>query len=465
MQFSDRVKVKLIGDRAFYKKVFRIFLPAVVHVSVTNFVNFLDNLMIGKLGTAQMSGVGVSNQLLLVFNMIIFGVLSAAGIFSVQFFGSQDFSGVRKVFRAKIYMGVVTTVLGIALFLTADEALLSLFLQGEGSKELAESILANAKTYLHIMLFGLPAFVLSQSISTTMRESGEMKVPMQAGVAALLTNLTGNYLLIFGNLGFPKLGLIGAAIATALSRYVELGIISYAAKYNDKFRFFKGVFRSFSVPASLWKDIFIKGAPLMLNEILWSLSMSAVNQIYSRRALKVLAAINISSSVVGMFTVVLIASGTAVAVIIGHLLGAGKTEQAKKEAWQLMSFSFFACALLGALLYFLAPLFPKMFNTQDEIRQTAVSFMRTFSIVLPVKAATNCSYYTLRAGGKTVITFLFDSAFNWVVLIPLAYALVEYTSLPIEELYFWVQAATLLKLLLGLVLVQRGTWVHNLVKA
>ncbi len=421
--------------------------------------------MIGKLGTAQISGVGVSNQLLLVFNMVIFGVLSAAGIFSAQYFGSRDYDGVRQVFRSKIYLGVSTTVVCIILFLTADEALLSLFLQGEGSRELAKNILRNAKLYLHIMLIGLPAFVFSQSVSTTMRESGDLTVPMRAGIAALLTNLLGNYFLIFGNWGFPALGLVGAAIATVISRYVELFIIIYAARRNEKFFFFNNVFHKFSVPAGLWKNIFTKGTPLMLNEILWSLSISATNQIYSRRSLDVLAAINISISVVGMFNVVIIASGTAVSVIIGHLLGAGETEQAKKEAWQLMFFSFVSCTFLGIILYFLAPLFPQMFNTQNEVRQTATSFIRTFSIVLPIQAATDCTYYTLRAGGRTIITLLSDSVFNWVVLYTLAYVLVEYTSMPIEELYFCVQAATLLKLIVGLILVKKGTWVHNLVKA
>jgi putative MATE family efflux protein len=463
MQGASKIKNTIIGDKQFYKKVFHVFLPAVIHVSVTNFVNFLDNLMIGTLGTAQISGVGVSNQLLLVFNMFIFGVLSAAGIFSAQYFGSRDYDGVRQVFRSKVYMGIFTTATCIVLFLTADEALLSLFLQGEGSRELAESILSNAKLYLHIMLIGLPAFVLSQCISTTMRESGELAVPMRAGVVALFTNLIGNYLLIFGNLGFPALGLIGAAVATVISRYVELVVIIYASRRNDKFFFFKNIFRTLSVPKELWKNIVTKGTPLMLNEILWSLSISTTNQILSRRSLNVLGAINISISVVGMFNVVIIATGTAVSVIIGHLLGAGKIKQAKKEAWQLMFFSFFSCAILSIILYFLAPFFPKLFNTQDDIRHIAASFIRTFSIILPVQAAADCTYYTLRAGGRTIITLISDSIFNWAVLIPLAYVLVEYTSMPIEELYFYVHATTLLKLAVGLILVKKGAWAHNLV--
>ncbi len=451
------------GDKAFYGKVLHILVPAVIHISVTNFVQLLDNIMVGSLGTAQMSGVAVTNQLMFVYNMIIFGVLGGAGIFGAQYWGSGDLEGVRNVYRTKIWLSLGVTLVAVALFVSMDETFITLFLMGQGDPALAASILAQAKDYLHVMLWGLIPFALSQAYSGTMREAGEMRVPMRAGLLAVLVNVVGNWLLIFGHFGFPAMGVKGAALATIIARFVETGALILAAHRGEMKRIFHGVYRTMRVPVRLLRSIFAKGSPLMLNELLWSMGMAALTHIYSLRGLIVLGGLNISSTVINMFNVVLIAMGNTVGIIIGQMLGAGEISRARKDIWKLMSFSMLSTGALALVMLLLAPLFPAAFNTEPEVRALATAFIRTVAVFMPFNAITNTCYFALRSGGRTIITFLFDAVFNWAVVIPITLFLVHKTLLPIAPLYFLSQGANLLKCVLGLWLVQGGIWAKNIV--
>lgn len=460
---GNRLSRTLIGDRAFYRRLLHVMVPAIIQMSVANFVNLLDNLMVGTLGTAEISGVAVTNQLMFVFNMILFGVLGGTGIFSAQYFGARDMDGVRNVFRAKIWLSAAVTALGLALLIWQDDLLIGLFLQGQGDPQLAGSILREAKRYLYVMLWGLLPFGVSQCYATTMREAGELHVPMQAGLVAVGVNLMGNYLLIFGHLGFSPMGVTGAALATVISRYVEMAIVIYAAHRREIFRYFRGVYSSLRVPAGLIRAIFTKGAPLIVNEILWSISMAKTAQIYTLRGLTVLAGINISSTITNLFNVIVIANGTTVAVIIGQMLGAGETEKAKEDIWKIIFFGFAGSTVVAAAMGLMSPFFPRLYNTEEAVRTMAQSFILSQAVLMPVNILSNAAYFTLRSGGRTVITFMVDAVFNWAVSIPVTLFLVHGTALPIMPLYFLSQATAILKAALGIALVKKGVWVRNIV--
>ena len=203
---------KYIGDRKFYATAMAVAVPIMIQNAITNFVGMLDNIMVGQVGTAQMSGVAIVNQLLFVFNLCIFGAVSGAGIFTAQFAGSRDHEGVRHTFRFKILVCVLLTVLGTALFLVAGETLVRLYLKGAGKAQDADRFLGYRMDYLKVMLFGLLPFALANAYSGTLRETGQTLVPMAAGIGAVLVNLVLNYVLIFGHFGAPAMGVqIGRA--------------------------------------------------------------------------------------------------------------------------------------------------------------------------------------------------------------------------------------------------------------
>lgn len=464
--FLHRARRALVGDRAFYRAVLAIILPVIVQNSITNFVNFLDNLMVGALGDAEMSGVSVANQQVFVFNLTLFGGLSGPAIFGAQFYGAEDIEGLRNTFRIKLWESILLVGTALAAFSLWGEELISLFLQGEGDPALAEAILGHGQRYLILLLPGLPAFALSVCYAGTLREMGETRLPMAASVAAVATNALFNWLLIFGRLGFPALGVTGAAMATVLSRYVELGIVAgFTHLRRRRYTFIQGVYRTLRVPGSLLRRVLRLGAPLLANELLWSVGMSTLTAAYSLCGLAVVAALSISSTISNLFNAVTFAMGTAVSVVVGQSLGAGRFAEARRDAWRLMAFSVAAAVGMGVLLAAASPWIPLVYRAvTPEVRSLATRLLLIFACVMPLGAFANCAYFTLRSGGKTLITFIFDSGYMWAVAVPLAYLLVRGLGWPIEPTFATVEGANLLKCILGFLFVRSGRWVHNLAR-
>ena len=201
----------------------------------------------------------------------------------------------------------------------------------------------------------------------------------------------------------------------------------------------------------------------MVNEILWAAGMAMLMQCYSIRGLDAVAAMNISSTISNLFNIVFLAMGNAISIIVGQLLGAGKMEEARDTDTKLVTLSVMSCVVLGALLVWAAPLFPKLYNTSEEVKILAASFMRIAAICMPMHGFIHASYFTLRSGGKTFITFLFDSAYMWCINIPVAFLLSRFTDMDIVPLYFLCQMTDMIKCVIGFILIKKGIWLNNLV--
>lgn len=455
---------KLIGDKQFYKMVLLVAVPIMIQNGITNFVGLLDNVMVGQVGTEQMSGVAIVNQLLFVYSLCIFGGLSGAGIFGAQFYGQDNQAGVRDIFRFKIWIGLLITVLGFFILGFFGEGLINTYLAGEANKENVAVALYYGKEYLWIMLVGIIPFCIVQIYSSTLRETGETIVPMIAGIIAVAVNLAFNYILIFGKFGVPAMGVAGAAVATVMSRFVEcLIVVIWTHMHRERNIYIMGLYRSLRIPIWLVKKVVIKGTPLLMNEALWAAGMAMLLQCYSVRGLNVVAGMNISNTIANLFNIVFIALGSSVAIIVGQLLGAGKMEEARDTDTKLIAFSVASCIVIGILMIVIAPLFPKMYNTSDEVKGLAESFIIVAAVFMPQNAFLHAAYFTLRSGGKTVVTFFFDSVFAWVVSIPLAYVLSRYTQINIVFVYFCCQGIEIIKSIIGYILVKRGSWLQNIV--
>ena len=297
---------RYIGDRAFYHRLFTVLLPILIQNLITNFVSLLDNIMVGQVGTEPMSGVAIVNQLFFVFNLCIFGGLAGAGIFTAQFYGKGDKEGVRNTMRLKLWFGLLVVGLALAILLGLGDRLIGLFLHaGEENLDL-EATLHYGREYLAVMLIQTLPFALCQVYTSTLRETGETMLPMKAGITAVFVNLVFNYILIFGKLGVPALGVVGAAVATVLSRFVECFIVVFwAHSHRERCSFIPGLYQSLRVPGDLLKKVAVMSAPLLLNEVLWSGGMTTLNQCYSLRGLEVVSAFNISTTISSLFFVLL----------------------------------------------------------------------------------------------------------------------------------------------------------------
>lgn len=455
---------KFIGDKKFYRMVLIVALPIMIQNGITNFVSMLDNIMVGQVGTEQMSGVAIVNQLMFVFNICIFGSISGAGIFGAQFYGNGNHEGVRNAFRFKLIVCGVMTLIGIGIFINLGPQLISMFLHDGGKVGDIKRTLYYGKEYLIVMIIGMVPFAIMQAYTSTLRETGETLLPMLAGITAVLVNLVLNSILIFGLFGAPALGAMGAAVATVIARIIEcLIVVVWTHRHKEKNVFIVGVYRQFRIPRHLTNQIILKGFPLMLNEAFWSVGMAIMTQCYSVRGLEVVAGLNISSTISNVFNVVFIALGSSVAIIIGQLLGADKMKEAKETDTKLIFFSVVSCIFIGLLMMLVAPVFPLIYKTTEEVRSLAKDFIIIVALCMPLHAFNHASYFTLRSGGKTIVTFLFDSVFTWVVSIPTAYMLTRYTDLHIVMVYFICQSLELFKCFIGFTLVKKGIWMQNIV--
>jgi Na+-driven multidrug efflux pump len=265
-------------------------------------------------------------------------------------------------------------------------------------------------------------------------------------------------------LGFEAMGVKGAAIATVVSRFVELGVlVAYVHLFRKNYPFIQGLYRTLRVPWDLVKRISLKGMPLLVNELFWSLGMTTLFQIYSVRGLMVITALNISSTFSNLFMVIFSSLGSATAIILGQHLGAGQLEEAKDSSRKLLFLTFLVTIVLGISLIVTAQYIPQFYNTSPTIRHLATQLMMVAGLFFPMYAFNMQCYFTLRAGGVTFATVLFDSVFLWVIMIPFGYSLTHWTGTSILLVYFFVQLSELIKSVIGYTMIKTGIWLKNIV--
>ena len=455
---------RFIGTKAFYRSVLALLVPMLIQQFISSFVSLLDNIMVGSLGTEGISAASIANSVLMVQMLAIFGGLSGASIFGAQFFGKGDTEGVRNTFRIKMYFVLLCTALSIGIYLVFGSSFIASFLQGEsngGDLALTERL---GTGYLRVMLWGLVPFSVAQVYSGTLREAGETRAPMVAGVVAIGTNLFLNWVLINGKLGAPALGVEGAAIATVISRYVELLIVAvHSHRHTDRYPFFRGAFSSLRVPSRLVGRIIRTGLPLLVNEILWSLGMTFINQFYSTRGLNAVAALNITGTAWNLFCVLMFAMGNAVSIMVGQRLGAGEMEEARDVDRKLIFLTEVLHVFSGLAMILCSPLVPLMYNVGPEVRDLTRRLLVIAGLSLPVHSFAHVTYFTIRSGGRTMITFLFDAVYTWVVTVLLAWFLTHRTNLDVLQIYFCVQFIDVIKLVIGLLMLRSDFWARNVV--
>lgn len=467
MEKTEKLTLRecVFGNKHFYRHVLAVVLPIIVQNTLTNIVSLLDNVMVGQVGTLPMSGVAIVGQLIFVYNLAIWGSTSGAGLFGAQYFGSGDMEGVRHTFRFKLLVAAAITAGGILLFSLAGKNLIGAYIAADTVPADAAATLGYAWQYLCIMLVGLVPFALTQCYAGTLRESGQTVLPMKASMIAMVVNFVFNALLIFGLFGFPCMGVAGAAVATVLSRFVELGIVAVGAHSSvERYPFFTGVYENMHIPAALAKNILLRSTPLLLNELMWGMGQAILLQCYSVRGIQVVAALNICNTISQIFNEVFLSLGNATAIVVGQELGADHLTGARRTAWRMLSLSVMSCVVMGLLLSLCAPLIPQIYNTEESIRLLSTELIRAVALCMPLFGFANCAYFTMRSGGKTFITFLFDSCFTCGVTVPIAYVLAHYTAMPIVLIFLVANGLDLIKCVIGFILLKKGIWVRNIVK-
>lgn len=444
----------LFGSRSFYKKVIAIALPIVLHQGITNLVNLLDNVMVGQLTQNAIAGVAAVNQFIFIFNCVVIGGLSGVGIFVAQYNGAKDEEGMRQSFRTKVLFGILLMVLFEAVFFFFMRPLLGLILTEEAS-------LNEGVAYFMVILLSLPLVIIIQLYGTTLREVGHTKLPMYAGLVAVFVNAFLNYVLIFGKLGCPALGVKGAAIATVISRVVEALILVWLT-HKRRYPFAVGAYTHFHISKTLLGRITRKAIPAGGNEFLWSLGSTMMMVAYAKLGENVVSAFSISQATTNLFYIMFGALATSISIIVGGELGANHLEEAKANSKKLITFGVMIAIASGIILIIISRWIPFIYNVNDETRAIASHLLLIAGIFFPVYTYNACCFFTLRAGGAFKQVIILDSVFMWLFQVVVAFALVLFTKLDIYTIYTLVQLTDLIKVGLASYMIYRGDWVINL---
>ncbi len=444
----------LIGDRAFYKHLIAVAAPLVLQQLITTSVQLVDNIMVGKLGESAIGSVSIVNQLYFVVILITFGAMGGAGVFSAQYFGSKNFGKLKQTFRFKILIGLLIAVVSFIVFSLFGENLLRLFTDNPVT-------IKGGLEYLNIAKWSAFPWIISVAISNTFRETGITKPLLKVSVVAIATNTILNFILIFGLLGFPALGIAGAAIATLISRFVEMSLSVLLLKKRGS-AFNTQITQLFHIDKKVLFAVIIMALPLTINEALWSTSQTVFYQAYSTRGDSALAAMSITGSISQLVFVTFGGISTAVAVLVGNALGNNQLEEAKDNAKKLIAFSVFIAIIAGMILFLLSFFIPELYNVPNAAKQIAEFNIRVNAIFIPIYSFNIALYFTLRSGGDMKSTIMMDAGYMWVLPVPVALGLAYFTSLPVIYMFLIVSMLDIPKMIFGISRYRKGHWIKNL---
>jgi len=437
-------------SKGFYSSLVAIAIPISLQALLQNFVNMLDTIMIGRLGSVEIAAVGLGNQIFFILNMILFGITSGGGVFIAQFWGKKDLAGIRKSLGLMTIIAFVVSFIFTILCLLIPNQLIRLYSPDP-------QVIKVGGSYLRFVCLSYVPTAISFSITLALRSTERVKLPLVCTSISLFTNLIANYLLIF----VAGLGVKGAAIATVISRIIELVILatwSYSHKYEicGKLKELLGFNRYFIVK-------FLKIAfPVIINETFWGLGTSVYNAIFAHAGTNAFTAYSITGTISQLTWVFCMGFGNGIGVLIGKRIGEKKIEEAKTYAKRSMWFMPLIGAFVGVFLVPLSKLLPIFFNVDQEIIKTATAILMILIFVYPFNSfCMNWIVGVCRAGGDTVFSAVAEIVVLWCVAIPLGYVAAFVLHLPAPMIYLFFCSESIVKAIIGAIRVLSGKWLHE----
>lgn len=449
-----------IGDKSFYKELIILMLPIIFQQLVNTLFTFTDNLMVGMVNEQTLSGVTVANRYSFFYNAIVFGVSGGAGVLISQYFGAQDYRHCQRVFAFELLSALFLTLIYVFLLILFPLPLMRVFVKDP-------DILQAGYEYLVIVRYSYIASCISTICLFSLRYLGSTTFPMLVSFASIFCNVVLNYILIFGKCGFPALGGRGAAIATLITRIVEmtfyLGIIG-----SKKTIFSLDLKAAFELTKEDFKDFFDKAIPLTANELLWSLSNSVIFWCYARVNEAALASIAIVEQTNNLMFILFTGMASAVSIYIGKCLGANDLAGAKANSKKLLFFVGVISVFVGGIAFFASDLIPLPFQVSPALRVLAGEMIRVQSLLCFLNVQYVALFFIFRAGGDTRSNFILDSVYNWVFPIPvsllLSLWLVKIYPMSITTVFTITQIVVFLKIIPSYYLYKKERWLKNITR-
>lgn len=442
----------------FYIKFFSITLPIMFQSMATTLVNLVDNIMVGQLGGNAISAVATSNRLFMIITFMLWGIMGASSIFIAQYYGSNKEEEMKQSFRFSLVATMSMMLPLIFIMLLFNDQIARFFVKDE-------AIVRLIKTYIPIMCIGYIPFTIAQNISSAMRAIGKIKIPVLTTVCGVITNTSLNYLLIFGNFGFPQLGVMGAAIATVTARIVEFLII-FTVYYVRKYGFYTKLKNIFHIEKFRALMIFKKAVPLMINEFAYGVALAMLLKLYATRGANALAAYGIASASTDMFYSAFQGVMNATTILVGHVLGANQLAQAKQNGYKILKATLLIGVSSSIILFLIAPIVPSIYNLsgtiKPEVIQLSIWMIYVICSALWAQYVYIACYMILRVGGDMQSTLMLDAGYMWAVNISSIAIFAYFTNFNVILLMIIGHLTDIIKMFIAIGFVKREKWVVNL---
>lgn len=446
-----------LDDKAFFSTFARLMIPIGLQQLIIASLNLVSIVMVGQLGETAVASVGLANQVLFVFQLLLFGAGSGCAIFIAQFWGKRDLKNIRRMLGICLAIGLIGTLLFTSIALLAPELALSVY-------STDPSVIALGSDYLRTVGLSYVAVAITTSYSVTLRSTGNVRLPVVVSTLSLSLGALLNYALIFGQFGLPALGVQGSAIGTTVARFIECGLL------------LSFVYSSGSVAAAKLKEMLVLDTvfttsvlktilPVTANEILWSLGVTTFNLIYGRMGTESAAAVSIAATIENMALVIFSGSATASAIMIGHRIGAEEESRAYEYARRFALLTILGGIVIGSAVFLSADVVLGFYKIADTSHQLARNVLSAISVFLCIKAS-NMLFIVgiLRAGGDTRASLLIDVGSIWLVGIPAAMVGAFVLQLPVYWVYVLAMSDEVAKFIAGALRIASKRWINNVAR-
>ncbi len=442
-------------DRNFLLKTASIALPVAFQNMLNLITNLADTLMIGKLGEAPIASVGLGNKVFFVYTLLVFGISSGLGILSSQYYGNNDIKSIRKVLGLGILIALLSSIIFTGATIICPEKLMRIFTNSE------ETIILGVN-YLSFVGISYPFTAISNIYIASMRSMGEVKLPVFTSFITILINVILNYILIFGKLGFPALGVVGAAVATIIARIIEMLLIIFLLRIK-KYPIVYDIKGMFTYSGALVLQFFKTSVPVIFNEFLWGLGITLYSVAYGRMGNQAVAAITIATSLQDMLQVGANGIAAATVVILGFELGSGKLKRAKKYAIYFYILTTLLSLLISLITLVIREPFISFYDVSPNVYKDIKLCLLVFAIFFPFKAVAIVNIVgILRSGGDTFVCLLLDLSSVWLIGVPFAFVSALIWKLPIYLVYACVMIEEVYKVIAGYIRYKQYKWIKNL---
>ncbi len=441
----------------FYKKFFLLMIPMALKELISSLVNLIDTIMVGQLGETAIAAVGIGNQVYFLYTVFLFGISCGAGVFAAQFWGTRDVKGMRNVLGLNLILGFFLSLLFVLAALFLPKQIFQAF-------KANPAVLSEGIPYLRIVCIGYLATAITTAFDMSVCCSEKAGLPFLVRAIGLVVNVVLNWVLIFGKLGAPALGVQGAAIATVIARISEL-IVMLSAVYGRKMLQAAKATELFSIPKDLFSKFWKTATPVILNEMAWALGITAYSWIFARIDADAMVVITIVQNLERLMLVFFHGGGNAAGVYIGKAVGAGKNKEAFLYAKRLTVLSVLFATVLCGIFVLARPLMLMPYEVSPQVHRLAMDMLLVTAILMIVKSTTFLLIVgVFRNGGDTRTAATIDIGSLWGIGVPVVALSALVLGLPLLTCYTIMSVEEIVKLLLSLHRFRSGKWIKNVVK-